>query len=55
MNYRSTTHGGNERKRVAAVANRLDLDFGTLLEAEPEAELRMMYAALREIELTARD
>lgn len=46
---------GNERKRVAAVANRLGLHFETLLETEPETELRMVYAALRELDFTARD
>lgn len=42
--------GGDKRQRLVAIANRLDLNVETLLEADPDEELRMIHEALTELD-----
>lgn len=41
-----------KRERLVGIANRLDVDVETLLEAEPREEVRLIHDALLECERT---
>ena len=43
-------HGADERQALVAIANRVEVDAGELLEADPEEELRALYEAVWELE-----
>lgn len=48
--HHSDRVGRDQRQLLVAIANRLELDVETLLEADPDTEVRLVYEALEDLD-----